>query len=90
MKIVNCYPIPKKYFCCLIISTFYSRSKMIMVIVRRKPFISRRSRILLLFPFIILDACVSSMLWLHTMIFQLSLGAVYIALFLSGSWDREN
>ena len=37
---------------------------------------------LFLFPLIILDVCVSSLLWLHTMIFQLSLYAVYFVLFI--------
>ena len=60
-----------------------SRRSRIMLRDDQNALKNRRMMInLFLFPLIILDVCVSSLLWLHTMIFQLSLYAVYFVLFI--------
>ena len=69
-----------------------------MVVVRSKPFIRRRHKsrhqvdkssshyhnlhTILMSPFLAIDLCVSSILWLQTMMFQFSLYGLYLGLFL--------
>ena len=69
-----------------------------MVVAKSKPFIRRRHRsrhqldkssshchnlhAILMSPVLALDYCISTMLWLHTMMFQFSLYGLYLALYL--------
>ena len=69
-----------------------------MVVARSKPFIRRRHKTrhqvdkssshyhnlhtILMSPVLAIDLCISSILWLQTMVFQFSLYGLYLGLFL--------